>query len=96
MSPADSRSAAPYRIERAGYAFELPADEVALLRRLPDFELEEEPAVADEFLRFRVERWVENLADAGVAPGAVLIRVDPHQRKTHFHRGAALLFSADI
>jgi hypothetical protein len=96
MSLASGRSAEPYRIERAGYAFELPADEVALLRQLPDFELEEEPAVADEFLRFRVDRWAENLADAGVAPGPVLIRVDPHQRKTHFHRGSALLFSADI
>ena len=96
MSLPSGRSAEPYRIERAGYGFELPADEVALLRQLPDFELEEEPAVADEFLRFRVERWVENLVDARVAPGPVLIRVDPHQRKTHFHRGAALLFSADI
>lgn len=96
MSARDPGRSAPYRIERAGYAFELPAAEVALLRRLPDFELEEEPAVADEFLRFRAERWGENLADAGVEPGAVLVRIDPHQRKTHFHRGAALLFSADI
>lgn len=96
MSTGGGSRTGPYRIERAGYAFELPAAEVTRLRRLPDFELEEEPAVADEFLRFRAERWAENLADAGVEPGAVVIRVDPHQRKTHFHRGDALLFSADI
>ncbi len=93
----DSRGpTASYRVEQAGYAFELPAAEVALLRRLPDFELEEEPAVADEFLRFRAERWAENLADAGVAPGAVEVRIDAHQRKARLQRAGSLLFAAEI
>jgi hypothetical protein len=87
---------APYTIERAGYVFELPAAEVASLKGLPDFELKEEPALADEFLRFRAERWAENLADAGVAPGPVDVRIDTHQRKTHLYRGTLLLFSPDI
>jgi len=87
---------AAYSIERAGYVFELPSAEVTQLKRLPDFELKEEPALADEFLRYRAERWAENLADARATPGLVEIRVDPHQRKTHFYRGQTLLFSADL
>jgi hypothetical protein len=86
----------PYTIACAGYAFELPAAEVARLKELPDFELKEEPAVADEFLRFRAERWAENLADAGAPPGPVEVRIDPRQRKTLFYRGPRLLFGADI
>lgn len=86
----------PYRFERAGYAFELPAEEVAHLRRLPDFEGKGEPAVADEFLRFRAERWAENLSDAGIAPGGVEVRIETHQRKAQLLRAGALLFSAEI
>src|SRR5262249_3367006 len=86
----------PYRIERGGYRFELPRTEIASLKTLPDFETEEEPAIADEFLRFRAERWAENLSDAGAKPGPVLIRIDTHQRKTELRRGEDLLFSADI
>ncbi|MGH9368366.1 MAG: hypothetical protein ACRD3M_11895 [Thermoanaerobaculia bacterium] len=89
-------SAVPYRIERGGFRFEFPASEVARLKKLPDFEFEEEPAVADEFLRFRAERWAENLADAGAPPGPVRIRIDTHQRKTQFYRGEELLFSDDL
>ena len=96
MSKDPASRSAPYRIERAGYAFELPAAEVAALRRLPDFELEQEPAVADEFLRFRAERWAENLSDAGVAPGTVGVRIDLHQRRAKLERAGKLLFSAEI
>jgi hypothetical protein len=87
---------AAYTIERSGFVFQLPPAEVARLKDLPDFELREEPALADEFLRFRAERWAENLADARTAPGPVEVRVDSHQRKTHFYRDGTLLFSADL
>ncbi len=96
MATGRAGSEAAYTIERSGYVFQLPRAEVARLKGLPDFELKEEPALADEFLRFRVERWAENLADARTAPGPVEIRVDSHQRKTHFYRGRTLLFSADL
>jgi hypothetical protein len=86
----------PYRIDRGGYRFELPGSEVARLRKLPDFETREEPAVADEFLRFRAEGWAENLSDAGAEPGPILIRIDTHERKTKLYRDEELLFSADI
>jgi hypothetical protein len=86
----------PYRIERGGFRFELPGAEVDRLRKLPDFETKEEPAIADEFLRFRAEAWAENLSDAGAEPGPVLIRIDTHERKTKLYRDEELLFSADI
>ena len=86
----------PYRIERGGFRFELPGSEVDRLRKLPDFETREEPAVADEFLRFRAEEWAENLSDAGAEPGPVVIRIDTHERKTKLYRDDELLFSADI
>jgi len=86
----------PYRIERGGFHFEMPGSEVASLRKIPDFESREEPAVADEFLRFHAEGWAENLSDAGAKPGPVLIRIDTHERKTKLYRDDELLFSADI
>ena len=92
----DTSTTNPYRIERGGFRFELPRTEIARLKALPDFETEEEPAIADEFLRFRADRWAENLSDAGAAPGPVLIRIDTHQKKTELRRGDELLFSADI
>jgi hypothetical protein len=85
-----------YRIERAGFRFELPAAEVDRLRKLPDFETREEPALADDFLRFRADGWAENLTDAGAAPGPVVIKIDTHQKKSQLYRGEDLLFSADI
>ena len=85
-----------YRFDKEGYSFRLEGEEVDALKALPEFEGREEPAVADEFLRFRAERWVENLSDAGATPGEVAVRVDGHQRKTHLVRGETLLFSADI
>lgn len=86
----------PYRVEQDGYAFSLERPDVEILKALPDFEGREEPAVADEFLRFRAERWAENLSDAGAAPGEVAVRIDPHQRKAHLLRGSTLLFSAEL
>ena len=81
---------------REGYTFVLDGENVDRLKTLADFEAEEEPALAEDFLRFRVEAWAENLADAGAEPGDVLVLVDPHQRKTHLLRGGMTLFSADI
>jgi hypothetical protein len=91
-----SGKARSYRVAREGYTFVLEPSGVESLRTLPDFEGKEEPALAEDFLRFRVEGWAENLADAGAAAGEVLVSVDPHQRKAHLLRGGAKLFSADI
>jgi hypothetical protein len=81
---------------REGYTFVLDEAGVQKLKALPDFEGREEPALAEDFLRFRVETWAENLSDAGAAPGEVSVSVDPHQRKAHLVRGETTLFSADI
>jgi hypothetical protein len=86
----------PYRREQDGYTFVLDRSNVERLKAMPEFEGREEPAVADEFLRFRVEGWAENLADAGAGPGEVVVQLDPHQRKAHLKRASAVLFSADI
>ena len=83
-------------MEREGYLFSLDGTNVDRLKTLPDFEGKEEPALAEDFLRFRVERWAENLDDAGAAHGEIAVSVDPHQRKAHLTRGSAKLFSADI
>jgi hypothetical protein len=81
---------------KEGYTFVLDGENVDRLKTLADFETKEEPALAEDFLRFHVEAWAENLADAGAAPGDVFVSVDPHQRKTHLVRGATKVFSADI
>ena len=86
----------PYVMERDGYRFVLERAEVQKLKSLSDFEAREEPALPEDFLRFRVEGWAENLADAGAARGEVAVRVDPHQRKAHLLRDETVLFSADI
>lgn len=96
MSSHEESAGGRYRFEHSGFAFEFPHDEVARLKSLPEFELKEEPAVADEFLRFRAERWVENLQDAGVSPGPVEVRIDTHQRRARLCRGASLLFAAEL
>ncbi len=96
MPPPTGGRRGPYRLERGGFAFELLPEAVELLRRLPDFELGQEPAVAEDFLRHRAERWAENLSDAGVAPGIVDVRIDVHARRANFHRAEKLLFSAEI
>jgi len=76
--------------------FVLDRGNVDRLRAIADFEGREEPAVAEDFLRFRVEGWAENLADAGAAPGEVAVELDSHARKAHLVRGSERLFSADI
>ncbi|HKD12459.1 MAG TPA: hypothetical protein VKE50_10300 [Thermoanaerobaculia bacterium] len=85
-----------YRRQQEGYTFVLDRTNVDRLKGMPEFEGREEPAVAEDFLRFRVEAWAENLADAGAGPGQIGVRIDPHQRKAHLEREASLLFSADI
>jgi hypothetical protein len=85
-----------YRRESGGYAFILERAEVDRLKKIPDFENREEPAVADEFLRFRAESWAEALADAGAGPGEFSACIDPHQRKVHLVREGRTAFSADL
>ena len=85
-----------YRLEREGFVFLLDASNAAELKRTPDFEGREEPAVAEEFLRFRAEAWADSLAAAGASPGEVSVRLEPHQRKVRLTRGDKLLFTADI
>ena len=85
-----------YRLEREGFVFLLDASNAAELKRTPDFEGREEPAVAEEFLRFRAEAWADSLAAAGAAPGEVSVELSPHQRKVRLKRGEKLLFTADI
>src|SRR6185369_9517030 len=62
-----------YRMTGEGYTFVLDGENVDRLKTLADFETKEEPALAEDFLRFRVEAWAENLADAGAVPGDVLV-----------------------
>ena len=85
-----------YRREKDGYTFVLDRGNVDRLRAIAEFEGREEPALAEDFLRFRVEAWAENLADIGAPPGEVAVELDSHQRKAHLVRGSARLFSADI
>jgi hypothetical protein len=85
-----------YRCEKDGFVFLLEAADAAALKNLPDFEGREEPAVAEEFLRFRAEAWADNLAAAGAAPAEVRVRLAPHQRKVRLLAGEKLLFTADI
>ncbi len=85
-----------YQREQDGYTFVLDRANVDRLKAMPEFEGREEPAVAEDFLRFRVEAWAENLDDAGAARGPIAVRIDPHQRKAHLERTTAVLFSADI
>ncbi len=87
---------AAYRFERDGFLFLLDAADAGALKRMPDFEGREEPAVAEEFLRFRAEAWADNLTAAGAAPGEIRVRLEPHQRKVRLLRGEKLLFTADI
>lgn len=86
----------PYRMAKEGYTFVLDRSNVEKLKTLADFDGREEPALAEDFLRFRIEAWAENLMDSGAAPGEVSVSVDPHQRKAHLLRDSTLLFSADI
>lgn len=85
-----------YRFEKDGFVFLLDAVNAAALKNLPDFEGREEPAVAEEFLRFRAEAWADSLAAAGAVPAEVRVLLAPHQRKVRLLAGEKLLFTADI
>lgn len=85
-----------YRISREGFIFVLDREGVAAVKGLPDFEGREEPAVAEEFLRTRVEGWADALGSARAESGEYAVRVDAHQGKAHLSRGGELVFSADL
>jgi hypothetical protein len=89
-------SRAPYRHSRDGYLFVLDSLDAAALRTIPDFEGREQPAVAEEFLRFRAEAWADQLAAAGAAAGEIHVVLEPRQRKVRLLSGGKLLFVADI
>ena len=57
----------------------------------------EEPALPEDFLRFRVEAWADNLADAGGRSRRGLeYLVNPPISARPTFRGADKLFSADV
>jgi len=95
----------PYRFECGGFAFLLDRENVLRLKGMADFETQEEPAVAEQFLRLRAEVWAEtlnsvggqdSLGAAGSPPAEIAVRVDPHQRKAHLVRDQTVVVSADI
>jgi hypothetical protein len=92
-SPEKSRV---YRMDREGYAFVLERPEVEKLKAMPDFEGREEPAVAEDFLRFRAECWADVLSAAGAEPGEIAVSIDPHQKKAHLKRAQRIVITADI
>ena len=63
MEPNSQRQS--YRTSRDGYAFILERSDVDKLKAMSEFEGREEPAVAEDFLRFRAESWADVLASAG-------------------------------
>ncbi|MEP6993493.1 MAG: hypothetical protein ABI968_03150 [Acidobacteriota bacterium] len=85
-----------YRMNREGYAFVLDRPEVEKLKAMPDFEGREEPAVAEDFLRFRAESWADVLSSAGAEPGEIAVSIDPHQKKAHLSRAQRIVITADI
>jgi hypothetical protein len=92
-SPEKSRV---YRMHREGYAFVLERPDVEKLKAMPDFEGREEPAVAEDFLRFRAESWADVLSAAGAEPGEIAVSIDPHQKKAHLKRAQRIVITADI
>jgi hypothetical protein len=92
-SPEKSRV---YRMDRDGYAFVLERPDVEKLKAMPDFEGREEPAVAEDFLRFRAESWADVLSAAGAEPGEIAVSIDPHQKKAHLKRAQRIVITADI
>jgi hypothetical protein len=96
MEPNSSKGSRTYRTDREGYAFVLPRAEVEKLKAMPDFEGREEPAVAEDFLRFRAEGWADVLSAAGAEPGEIAVSIDPHQKKAHLTRAHRIVITADI
>ena len=64
-------------MSRDGYAFVLERPDVDKLKAMSDFEGREEPAVAEDFLRFRAESWADILASAGAEPGEIAVARTP-------------------
>jgi hypothetical protein len=85
-----------YRTDREGYAFVLDRSEVETLKSMPEFEGREEPAIAEDFLRFRAEIWADVLSSAGAAPGEIRVSIDPHQKKAHLKQAQRIVITADI
>ena len=85
-----------YRMDREGYAFVLDRPEVDKLKAVPDFEGREDPAVAEDFLRFRAEGWADVLTSAGAEPGEIAVTIDPHQKKAHLKKAQRIVITADI
>ena len=83
-------------MNREGYAFVLERPDVETLKAMPDFEGKEEPAVAEDFLRFRAEGWADVLTAAGAEPGEIAVSIDPHQKKAHLKRAQRIVITADI
>jgi hypothetical protein len=92
----NSQKPLSYRADREGYAFVLERAEVERLKAMPEFEGQEEPAVADDFLRFRAESWADVLSSAGAAPGEIRVSIDPHQKKAHLKQAQKIVITADI
>src|SRR5262249_2924633 len=85
-----------YRTDREGYAFVLDRSEVETLKSMPEFEGREEPAIAEDFLRFRAEIWADVLCSAGAVPGEIRVSIDPHQKKAHLKQAQRIVITADI
>jgi hypothetical protein len=91
--PQDHRT---YRACRDGYAFVLDRPNVEILKAMPDFEGQEEPAVAEAFLRTRAEAWADVLSSAGAEPGEIAVEIDPHQKKARLSKATRIVITADI
>jgi hypothetical protein len=96
MEPNSPNQDRTYRMDREGFAFVLERPEVDKLKAMPDFEGREEPAVAEDFLRFRAEGWADVLASAGAEPGEIAVTIDPHQKKAHLKKAQRIVITADI
>ncbi len=96
MEPNSQKGSRTYRMDRDGYAFVLDRPEVDKLKAMPDFEGREEPAVAEDFLRFRAEGWADVLSSAGAEPGEIAVSIDPHQKKAHLKKAQRIVITADI
>jgi len=96
MDTNSRKPAETYRMDREGYAFRLDRKEVDKLKTMPDFEGREEPAVAEDFLRYRAEAWADVLSSAGAEPGEIAVTIDPHQKKAHLAKAHRIVITADI
>ena len=83
-------------MQREGYAFVLERPEVEKLKAMPDFEGREEPALAEDFLRFHAEGWADVLSSAGAEPGEIAVSIDLHQKKAHLMKAQKIVITADI